>query len=251
MTNVLLRWPEPDAADPAPAADAPPAPADTPADVDSPAPQEDAPPTPEPSDAKAQDQANPYALEEENEDAPPTPAPDENKEEKEPYAITWPEDYQPNEEFAAMASKEAEIAGLDKEAVGKYTAAMVRALQQHQDTMLQEQDFALKEEWGAEYEKNLKTAKGFLRQAIKDGALSQDDKALFESAKGMRIMHSLSKYVGEAPLAGGGVNSAAEQEWARAVMTDPNHQDYNALREWNNPRFAEVNRRFRAAKGGL
>lgn len=241
MTNVLLRWPEPDAADPSPA----PANNTPPTDDTPPAPQETPPDNAQTGEET--DYKNPYELEDEPDAADPAP---ENTDE-DAYAITWPEDYQPNEEFASMASKEAQLAGLDKEAAGKYTAAMVRALQNHQNAQLKEHDAALKEEWGAEYEKNLKSAKSFLRQVVSDGALTKEDQSLFECAKGMRLMHALSKYVGEAPLAGGGTKSAAEQEWARAVMTDPNHQDYKALREWNNPRFAEVNRRFLAAKGGL
>ena len=201
--------------------------------------------TPEPpaSSETPQNEPNPYILEDED----PANTPEPNKPETqqdEPYAIEWPENYSPNDEFAAIAAREAQKAGLSGAAAGKYTAAMVHALQEHQNAQLNAADAALKEEWGAEYESHLQNAKSFLQQIIKDGALDATSTSFFESPKGMRLMHSLSQYVGESPLAIGKTNSAAEQEWARSAMNDPSHPDYVALHNWNHPRFREVNRRY-------
>ncbi len=240
MLYIILRYPEPEAS--GSGSSPSPAPADTP----SPEPQvADTTPesTPEPPAAPStpQNEHPPYNLEDTPADQPEG---EENSSENATYSISWPEGYSPNEEFAAIATREARMAGLSGDAAGKYTAAMVHALQEHQNAQLNAADAALKEEWGAEYESNLQNAKSFLRQIIKDGALDATSASFFESPKGMRLMHSLSQYVGESPLAIGKTNSAAEQEWARSAMNDPSHPDYVALHNWNHPRFREVNRRY-------
>ena len=233
MNATVLRWPEPDATgsgtETETQADAP---------VTTGEPETETPPTGE--------QKEPDATGSGTETGTQTDAPVTTGEPgaEAAYAIEWPEDYEPAEDFAEIATREAERAGLDKTGVGRYTAAMVAALQDYQGKQLEAQDKALKEEWGAEYESKLSSAKEFLGQLRSDGVLTAEDAAFFESPRGMRIMNALRGSVGESPAAGLQAQTANEKSWAHEAMTNPKHPDYEALHTWNHPRFKEVNRRY-------
>lgn len=214
--------------------DAPaPAPETAPAET-SPAPETQAPPV------------NVYAL-----DADPEPATPPQEDGTPAYAIAWPDGFAPSEDFATLATTAAQNAGLDGAAAGAYTAAVWQQLQQLEQQKLADSDTAMRQEWGANFESNLASAKQMLRQLKAAGHVDDEAAQLLQSPKGMKLLHGLSSFVGERPAAGTQQPTPEASSWAHEVMSNPAHPDYKAFHNPSDPRWREVNTRYNTIRFGI
>lgn len=174
----------------------------------------------------------------------------------EEYTVTFPEAFADSPEAAAFGSILAPIAkgsGLDGASYGKLFADSYAAIEAARQKSMWEnrfrQDAELKRDWGSEYESNMKTARGHIAFLKEKAGLTDDDLAVFKSPKGMRALYAMATAHGEKPAAGLSNSQASEKSWADAVLKDPNHPDRDALFNTTDPRYREVNARFRRAHG--
>lgn len=169
----------------------------------------------------------------------------------EEFAMVWPEGYEASEEFAQITTEAAKAAGIaDGKLAGAYTAKVIAAIQEAADKRVAADDAELKADWGAEYQANMKECKAFVERMGAKAGLSEDDVAVLATPKGMRLIQVIRAEVGEGVAAGGkSVASAADESWAREVMTNPNHADYAAFHNPSDPRWRELNARYNKVKG--
>lgn len=180
------------------------------------------------------------------------PKTDESTEE---YTVTFPEAFTAPEAaaFGTILAPIARESGLDGTAYGKLFADSYAAIEAARRKSVWEhrfrQDAELKRDWGSDYESNMKTARGHIAFLKQKAGLTDDDLACFQSPKGMRALYAMATAHGEKPAAGLTTSNAAEKSWADAVLKDPNHPDRNALFNTSDPRYKEINARFRRAHG--
>ncbi len=180
------------------------------------------------------------------------PKTDESTEE---YTIAFPEAFTSPESaaFGTILAPIARESGLDGTAYGKLFADSYAAIEAARQKSVWEhrfrQDAELKRDWGSNYESNMKTARGHIAFLKQKAGLTDDDLACFQSPKGMRALYAMATAHGEKPAAGLTTGNATEKSWADAVLKDPNHPDRNALFNTSDPRYKEINARFRRAHG--
>lgn len=171
------------------------------------------------------------------------------------YTITFPDSFAEHPEAAAFSSILAPIAqqsGMESAAFGKLFAdsyaAIENARQQTEWKNRYQQDADLKRDWGADYEANMRTARGHIAFLKQRAGLSDSDLAVFASPKGMRALYAMATAHAAPPAAGLSQTHISEQTWAQAVM-QPSHADHDAFTNPMNPRYKEVNQRWLRAKG--
>lgn len=168
----------------------------------------------------------------------------------EEFAMEWPEGYEASEEFAQITTEAAKAAGIaDGKLAGAYTAKVIAAIQEAADKRVAQDDAELKADWGADYQTNMTECKSFVERMGAKAGLTDEDVAVLATPKGMRLIQAIRAEVGEGVAAQGKRASAADQSWAREVMSNPSHPDYKAFHNPSDPRWREVNKRFNAIKG--
>lgn len=172
------------------------------------------------------------------------------------YAVTFPEEFAEAPEataFGAILAPIAKESGLDGAAYGKLFAASYAAIESARQKSEWEnrfrQDAELKRDWGSDYEANMKMARGHIAFLKEKAGLTEADLAVFKSPKGMRALYAMAAAHGEKPAAGLSTSQASEKSWADSVLKDPSHPDRNALFDTSDPRYKEINARFRRAHG--
>ena len=167
------------------------------------------------------------------------------------FAMEWPEGYDATEEFSALTSEVAKEVGItDGKVAGAYTAKVIAALEAAADKQVAADDAALKEEWGADYKANKEECQAFVKRMSAKAGLTDADVAVLATPKGMRLIQAMRTEVGEGAAAvGKPVASAADESWAREVMTNPQHADYKAFHNPSDPRWRELNARYNKVKG--
>lgn len=171
------------------------------------------------------------------------------------YTLTFPDTFAEHPEAAAYNTILAPIAqqsGIDGEAFGKLFAesytAIENARQQAEWKNRLQQDTELKKDWGADYEANMRTARGLI-QFLKDRAgLTDSDLTVFASPKGMRALYAMATAHAAPPAAGLEQNAITEKSWAQSIM-QPDHPDHAAFVDPLNPRYREINQRWLRANG--
>lgn len=109
----------------------------------------------------------------------------------------------------------------------------------------------LKEEWGNNFNANMKQVQQFAAKLQTKSGLSAEDMAPLQSPKGFKLLHALMTAPGEDSFVGA-KNAApghSNAEEAHAMLTDPNHPDYAALDGPTHPRHMEANRKYNRLVG--
>ena len=176
---------------------------------------------------------------------------EETTEETTEFAMEWPEGYDATEEFASLTTEAAKAVGIkDGKLAGAYTAQVIRAIEAEADKRVAADDAELKNDWGADYEANKLECQAFVKRMSAKAGLSEQDVAVLATPKGMRLIQAMRTEVGEGAAAVGKPTASAEDEaWAKAVMTNPNHEDYKAFHNPSDPRWRSLNARYNRVKG--
>lgn len=128
-------------------------------------------------------------------------------------------------------------------------SAVVRAQEEAQWRRNFQDDADLKRDWGAEYEANMREARLHAAWIVKNAGVTEADLAVFQSPKGMRVLHALARAHVQPAAAGVGSAGVGEAAWADAVLK-PGHPDHDAFGDPLDPRYRELNERWMRAKGG-
>jgi len=170
------------------------------------------------------------------------------------YAISFPDSFAQHPEagsFSSILAPIAQSSGIDGAAFGKLFADSYAAIE---DARLRaewqnrfQQDLELKQDWGADYETNMRAARAHIAFLKEKAGLSDSDLACFQSPKGMRALYAMAS-AHAAPPAAGLATAASEQSWAKAVM-QPGHPDHDAFTNPMHPRYREINQRWLRANG--
>jgi len=166
------------------------------------------------------------------------------------YALEFPDGFEAPDAFVALATPVAKELGLDGRKAGAYAAGVVRAIQQAEQANFSKTAAALKEKWGRDYRANRAEAQKFYDWCRASGDFADEDLRVFHSPRGVELLFKMSQRVGEKSTAmKPDAAKQSELEWAEAASSDPNHPDYRALRDVDDPRFEKVRARYNAAKG--
>jgi len=167
------------------------------------------------------------------------------------FQMEWPEGYEATEQFAAITTEAAKAVGItDGRVAGEYTAKVIAAIEAAADKQVAEDDAALKDDWGADYEANKDECQAFVKRMSAKAGLTEEDVAVLATPKGMRLIQAIRTEVGEGAAAVGvPAVSADDESWAREVMTNPQHADYKAFHNPSDPRWRSLNARYNKVKG--
>lgn len=207
-----------------------------------------------PQEAPAPDVRDAYKLDSEQAEVQPDDTPKGDMQEAEAeFKIVWPEGVEATPEFSAMTTAAAKEAGLDSKAAGVYTAAVLEALNKAEMENIAKTDAELKQEWGSDYQPNMKACKAFLARHAKVCGLTQDDVAVLQSPKGFRLLYSFMSRTGEQAAHGTDPQAASQvdKSWAYSVMHDPTHADYRAFHDVQHPRYGEMHERYNKTMYGV
>lgn len=179
-----------------------------------------------------------------SEDPAPQPENEQQNTDRDDYQIEWPDGVEADPGFAEMATTAAKATGLDGKAAGAYTAAVINAIKQQERENFIKNDTELKEQWGSDYQTNMRACKTFLARHAKESGLTQQDVAVLESPKGFRLLYSFMQSTGEQPAHGTEKPTMQEKSWAHSVMHDPSHSDYRAFHDIEDTRYNDVHARY-------
>ena len=188
--------------------------------------------------------SNPYDFSggaEQSDPDPGSPPPLSPQEETE-YEIDFGEGFVENDALRDMLKGHARAAGLPADAAGKFLSEVAASIRADEEEAFKEADEALKDEWGAEYETNVSAAKAFARKLSVESGVSMEKMAVFASPDGFRVLHAISRMIGEGGLKGGGQIPAKTDpaDEAQAVLSDPNHRYYKAIADPSHPQWREA-----------
>ena len=174
----------------------------------------------------------------------PQPENEQQNTDQDDYQIEWPDGVEADPSFDQLTTRAAKAAGLDGKAAGAYTAAVIDAIKQQERENFIKSDAELKEQWGSDYQTNMRACKAFLSRHAKESGLSQQDIAVLQSPKGFKLLHSFMQSTGEQPAHGTEKPTMQEKSWAHSVMHDPSHSDYRAFHDVEDTRYNEVHARY-------
>lgn len=175
---------------------------------------------------------------------------EEGKEGAAEYTLEFPDGFEAPDAFVALATPVARELGLDGKKAGAYAAGVVKAIQQAEQANFSKTAAELKEKWGRDYRANRAEAQKFYDWCRASGDFTDEELRVFHSPKGVELLYKMSQRLGEKSTAQ--KPDAAKQtelEWAEAASRDPNHPDYNSLRDPYDPRFEKNRERYNRAKG--
>lgn len=163
---------------------------------------------------------------------------------QEDFAMEWPEGFEPTHTFSELATQTAQETGLSGKQAGAYAAALLSAYQKLETEQLEASDAVLKNEWGTHFEQNLTSSKKLLNRLIQEGHIEDESAKFLMCPRGMKLLHGISRFIGESPAAGTQTPGADARSWANEVLTNPSHPDYAAFRDPESPRWRELNTRY-------
>lgn len=188
--------------------------------------------------------SNPYDFsgnEEPGDPKPDDPPPADAKQEA-AYEIEWGEGFVENDALRDMLKGHAQSSGIPADAAGMFLSSVAASIRADEEAAFKEADESLKSDWGAEYETNVSAAKAFARKLSQESGVSMEKMGVFASPDGFRVLHAISKVMGEGGLRGGGqgVKAMAPADEAQAILSDPNHRFYKAIADPSHPQWREA-----------
>ncbi len=202
-------------------------------------PQLDDTPTPEPELTPA---PNPFDFtqpEEESEaDSKPGEEEDTNDEQEE-YVLDLGANYDGDDATRDMLTGHAKACGISAEAAGKFIQSVAQDLARNSQAMIAEQDQSLREEWGSDYEGNMRATGAYLRERMAAAGIPESAAPQLMNATVFRLMNYERSLSREAPARG--AESAPlrtkEQQYRdfirdpanHAILMDPGHPNYNEI----------------------
>lgn len=165
------------------------------------------------------------------------------------YAVEYPEGWQADPGFTEIVTPIAKESGLDGRKFGELAARVINGLNEAEYANMAKTDAELKQDWGADYEANMKAARAEAAFLKREAGLTDADLRVFACPKGMRALFAISRTHGERAAAGTQGVGVSEKGWAQEVMSNPAHPDYKAFHDPEDPRWRKVNERWNRANG--
>lgn len=180
----------------------------------------------------------------------------------EDYTLTRPEDT-PDEawddELAATLAKVAyeygvpapAMAALSERYVGE-SKRMLEACRAHEQAAIEQADARLQEEWGRQYESNMRTVGNFLHELGNQAGVNvqalAEDPALRANADFAKLMLAAARCTQEAPMRTGAPSDSKDE--AYRIAHDPKHPLHEAYMRTSHPQHRYANEQYdRAAFG--
>lgn len=156
-----------------------------------------------------------------------------------PAAESEPESFALEERFGVdkqnidMLTAAAKEEGLPLGAAGRYMNRVLAAVTGNQQAALAKQDAALRAEWGANFERNMRSTGDFIARLSSAAGLDENERAALKNPLNYRIMYKLMNASGELPAGVVGAaapkpsNAPLTKEERAAVMRDMLHNPQN------------------------
>lgn len=211
-------------------------------------------PSEPPTETTAQETTpnNPYNIPEHADDGtePNKTSQEPNTQEPEtPYQLQF-DGYEPNEQLATLLTQKAHAAGLPPDLASKFLSQVGQELDAQETQAFNQADAQLKATWGRDYEANIQQTASFASRIAKEAGLTPEEIDAMQNPLGFKILHALSKKMGETPLAGASNHpSISPAEEMHAIMNDPNHKYYKAIVNPADPLYKEAHARYNKLVG--
>lgn len=148
--------------------------------------------------------------------------PEDSKEPEKPYELELPDDLDVTDDFKATLKEHAKASGLEGKAAGKFVSGVIKSMQEAEQANIAATTKELREDWGKNFNANMKSVKEFAGKLKQKSGLTTEDLAPLQSPKGYRLFYALMKSVGEdAFVSGKEAQPEDPQKEAQRMLTDP------------------------------
>lgn len=157
------------------------------------------------------------------------------------YTLDFGSAFGGTDEVRNMITDHARAAGISAEAGSKFVAAVCQSLLAQQQERGAAAYEALEQEWGADFEKNIKGTKLALHQMMKAGVIREEDKAELMTPAVFRMVNHLRLSMGERPAVG--TNKAAQMDGRKEyerIMNDPKSKEFQILMNPQHPDYKQT-----------
>ncbi len=175
----------------------------------------------------------------------------DNDNKDEAYELAFGDDFAGGDELKSLLTEQAKTSGLPSDKASQFLGSVISRMRDAEVTELKASDAKLKEEWGKNYEVNMKTAKSFAHKIATKAGLKIEDMAVFASPNGYRILNALAGTFEEGGIVGAGSNGTRvnPDHEARRMLSDPNHPLHDAILNPAHPRHKEANEKYNQLVG--
>lgn len=172
----------------------------------------------------------------------------ENKDEI--YELTFGEDFAGGDELKNLLTEQAKTSGLPSDKASQFLGNVISKIRDAEVAELKASDAKLKEDWGKDYEANMKTAKAFAHKVASKAGLKMEDMAVFASPNGYRILNALAGTFEEGGIVGAGNGTKVNpDDEAKRMLSDPSHPLHDAILNPAHPRHKEANEQYNRLVG--
>lgn len=159
------------------------------------------------------------------------------------YALSFDEASGLDDGLKSMLTDEAKGSGLDAGAASSFITSVLDKVNKAEEEAAAQSDAKLKEDWGRNYESNMKSAASFAHKVAQASGLSLEDLGPLQSPNGFRVLHALSSMFNESPVAGAGGGQSMQSnpaEEANRILSDPEHPLHEAILNPSHHRHKEA-----------
>lgn len=175
---------------------------------------------------------------------------EDNKEPEQPYELELPEDLDVTDDFKTTLKEHAKASRLEGKAAGQFVSGVIKSMQEAERANISATTRELREDWGKNFNANMKSVKEFAVKLKQKSGLTTEDMALLQSPKGYRLLFALMNSVGEDTFVSGKETQAEDpQKEAQRMLTDPSHRYFHAIQNPSDPLFHEANREYNRLVG--
>lgn len=175
---------------------------------------------------------------------------EDSKEPEKPYELELPDDLDVTDDFKATLKEHAKASGLEGKAAGKFVSGVIKSIQEAEQANIAATTKELREDWGKNFNSNMKSVKEFAGKLKQKSGLTTEDLAPLQSPKGYRLLYALMKSVGEDSFVSGKEAQPEDpQKEAQRMLTDPAHRYFRAIQDPNDPLFKEANQEYNRLVG--
>lgn len=168
----------------------------------------------------------------------------------EEFALEVPDGIQVSDEQRGAYESIAAELGIPGGKAGKYIGRVLQAEREVNAKVLNAQEDALREEWGADFGANVKAARVFARQLAGRAGVDMAVMGVFASPAGYKLLHALRTAVGESGyVSGRPSNQGSNESEAHRMITDPGHPLYAAMYDSEHPKHKEAQARYNKLRG--
>lgn len=176
------------------------------------------------------------------------PAEEESQEtpDDSPFELTLGENITP--EMKTFLTEKAKESGFEAEKASSFISAITAKMEEDSIAAVEAEDKSLRDDWGRDYEKNMKQAQAFAHKLSKASGLSMEELEPFASPRGFRLLNAIASMTGESSVSGATMKADSQidpkkeaEELVKGIhpkyghaILDPSHALHREANEYYN-----------------